>query len=84
MRVRRIDVEGTRRGHRAELTRDGANVIANIYIEGDLAGCHIVGHSQTENLRELARQLQSTLDGHSVAPQAAADGYHHFLRQLAQ
>ena len=84
MRIRRIDVEGDRNGRRAELTRDGANVIASIFDHGDLVGSpHIVGHSQEENLRELARIVQQELDGHTGTNSMVED-YHRLIMRLAE
>lgn len=79
MRIRRIDVEGSE-GRRAELTRDGANVIACIYEDGDLVGnAHIVGASKKRKLRELARTVQR-----EMGRQASVDEYHQLIRRLAQ
>jgi len=84
MRIRRIAVEGDRNGRRAELTRDGANVIAVIREGRDLVDSpHIVGHTQEENLRELARIVQQELDGHTGTNSMVED-YHRLIMRLAE
>jgi hypothetical protein len=84
MRIRRIDVEGDRNGRRAELTRDGANIIAIIRENGNIVGnSHIVGHTQGEKLRELARIVQQELDGH-MGTNSMVDDYHRLIMRLAE
>ena len=84
MQIRRIDVEGDRNGRSAELTRDGANVIAVIREKGNVVGNpHIVGHTQEENLRELARIVQQELDGHTGTNSMVED-YHRLIMRLAE
>jgi hypothetical protein len=85
MRIRGIDVEGDRNGRRAELTRDGANVIAVIRQKGEgvVGSPHIVGHTQEENLRELARIVQRELDGHTGTNSMVED-YHRLIMRLAE
>jgi len=65
MLVTRIDVRGAAPSRRAELTRDGGNVIANVWIEGKRAGsAMIVGASHRDDLYEMARRIQHALDGY--------------------
>lgn len=82
MMVRRIDVEGEERGRRAQLTRDGANVIATIYIDGKLEQTHVVGHSQEENLFEMARRVQRALDG-AQGTNSMIHDYYRLIQRLA-
>ena len=64
MRVTRIDVRGAAPNRRAELTRDGGNVIASVWIEGEVHS-HIVGASRQAELQEIARRVQHALDGYA-------------------
>lgn len=83
MRLTRIDVEGDARGRRAELTRDGANVIAVIRENGEMVGnAHIVGHTREEDLFELARIVQRALDGYT-GTNSEVDDYYRLLQRLA-
>jgi hypothetical protein len=63
MRVTRIDVRGAALNRRAELTRDGGNVIASVWVEGEVHS-HVVGASKQDDLYEMARRVQHALDGH--------------------
>ena len=63
MRVTRIDVRGEVPDRRAELTRDGANVIASVWIGGEVHS-HVVGASKQDDLYEMARRVQHALDGY--------------------
>jgi len=81
MRVTRIDVKGEARGRRAELTRDGGNVIASVCVEGEVHS-HIVGASQRDNLYEMARRVQHALDGH-VGTNGDVEDYWQAIQRLA-
>ena len=63
MRVTRIDLRGSRPNCHAELTRDGGNVIASVWVEGEVHS-HIVGASKQDDLYEMARRVQHALDGY--------------------
>jgi hypothetical protein len=91
MRTTRIDVTGSKRDARAELTRDGANVIATVYEGGQAAAhgrgrlrvhSHIVGASQREELYEMARRVQHALDG-CVGTNGDVEDYWQAIQKLA-
>ena len=63
MRVTRVDVRGAAPDRRAELTRDGGNVIASVWVEGKVHS-HIEGASKEDDLYEMARRVQHALDGY--------------------
>ncbi len=83
MRVTRIDVTGEARDRRAELTRDGRNVIATVWIDGKRDHTHIVGVGGRDELYETARQLQHALDGY-VGTQGDIDDYWQAIQRLAE
>jgi len=87
MRVTRIDVRGAAPNRRTELTRDGGNVIASVWVEGKVQS-HIVGASQRDNLYEMARRVQHALDGHvgtngDVIEREALADYWQAIQRLA-
>jgi hypothetical protein len=83
MRLTRIDVRSDDRRRVAVLTRDGANVIAVIRENCEVVGnAHIVGHTQEENLFELARIVQHALDGYTGTNSMIHD-YYRLLQRLA-
>ena len=83
MRVTRIDVRGAAPNRRAELTRDGGNVIANVWIEGKRAGSSmIVGASRRDDLHEMARRVQHTLDGY-IGTNGDVEDYWQAIQRLA-
>jgi len=64
MRTTRIHVEGAH-GRRAELTRDGANVRARLWLDSQRIGNDlVVGTSRREDLYEMARRVQHAVDGY--------------------
>ena len=81
MRVMRIDVRGAARDRHAELTRDGANVIASVWIEGEVHS-HIGGASQRDELYEMARRVQHALDGY-VGTKGDVVDYWQAIQRLA-
>ena len=84
MRTTRIDVAGDGNQMTAELTRYGANIIAVTREGGRMVGnAHIVGHTQEDNLLELARILQRELDGCRGTNSMIHD-YYRLLQSLAQ
>ena len=84
MRVTRIDVRGAAKGRRAELTRDGGNVIASVWVGDDADDhvVHIVGASQRDKLYEMARRVQHALDGH-VGTNGDVEDYWQAIQRLA-
>jgi hypothetical protein len=81
MRVTRIDVRGAAPNRRAELTRDGGNVIASVWVEGEVHS-HIVGAGQRDNLYEMARRVQHALDGR-VGTNGDVEDYWQAIQRLA-
>jgi hypothetical protein len=81
MRVTRIDVRGAAPNRRAELTRDGGNVIASVWVEGEVHS-HIVGASQRDDLYEMARRVQHALDGY-VGTNGDVQDYWQAIQRLA-
>ena len=63
MWVTRIDLQSSRPNCRAELTRDGGDVIASVWVESKVHS-HIVGASKQDHLYEMARRVQHALDGY--------------------
>lgn len=57
MQVTRIDVRGEAANRRAELTRDGGNVIASVRIAGKVHS-HIVGTGERDRLYQMAQRVQ--------------------------
>ncbi len=81
MKVTRIDVRGAAPDRRAELTRDGANVIACVWVEGELH-THVVGASRRDDLYEMARRVQHALDGY-VGTNGDIEDYWTAIQRLA-
>ncbi len=81
MRVTRTDVRGAAPNRRAELTRDGGNVIASVWVEGEVHS-HIVGASRRDDLYEMARRVQHALDGH-VGTNGDVEDYWQAIQRLA-
>ncbi len=81
MKVTRIDVRGLKANRRAELTRDGANVIAAVRVEGKVHS-HVVGAGRRDDLYEMARRVQHALDGH-IGTNSDVDDYWHAIQRLA-
>lgn len=81
MRMTRIDVRGAAPNRRAELTRDGGNVIASVWVEGEVHS-HVVGASRRDDLYEMARRVQHALDGH-VGTNGDVEDYWQAIQRLA-
>ncbi|MFO7958001.1 MAG: hypothetical protein R6X33_12985 [Candidatus Brocadiia bacterium] len=81
MRVTRIDVRGAAPNRRAELTRDGGNVIASVWVEGEVHS-HVVGASRRDDLYEMARRVQHALDGH-IGTNGDVEDYWQAIQRLA-
>ncbi|MFO7956313.1 MAG: hypothetical protein R6X33_04380 [Candidatus Brocadiia bacterium] len=81
MRITRIDVRGAAPNRRAELTRDGGNVIASVWVEGEVHS-HVVGATRRDDLYEMARRVQHALDGH-IGTNSMVHDYFRLIERLA-